>query len=63
MPHFNFTMTGFPVSSVRNGFGFTGWRACREIERFALSTTLEQRFRRSGKLVLDLVWCGEVWCE
>ena len=24
MPHFSFTITGFPVSSFKNGFGFTG---------------------------------------
>lgn len=24
MPHFSFTMTGFPVKSLRNGFGLTG---------------------------------------
>ena len=24
IPHFSFTITGFPVSSFKNGFGFTG---------------------------------------
>lgn len=24
MPHFSFTITGFPVSSFKKGFGFTG---------------------------------------